>query len=184
MPSYTGLTRELGTAEDFGLNPLGVGEGVVGDHAARPAADLLGPEGPFVQPVALAPLLRAVCVIDGHANYRDRGVDPRQRPHPGYAPPGPHDDPPVDLLAKDRVGAAHVARPFRRDRRRLQAESGLTQCFGGVDDDLVSGLPSPLEREVEVAPLHLKPEHIGLEQAEGLVEQLLAGLVAVQHNHG
>ncbi len=51
-------------------------------------------------------------------------------------------------------------------------------------DHLVSSFPATLERQVEVLALDLETEHVELQQAERLTEQLLAGLVAVQHDHG
>jgi len=111
-------------------------------------------------------------------------MDAGEGPDAGDAPPSPDDDASVDLLAKDRVGAADVSGPFWRDRGRLQAESSFTKRLGRVHDHLVSSFAPPLEREVEITSLHLKPEHIVLEQANRLFQQLLASLVAVQHDHG
>src|SRR3984893_4960269 len=103
---------ELRAAEDLRLDALGVGEGVLRRDLAGPAADLLCAIGPLIEVVSLAPLLRAVCVVDRHAYYGDRGVHTSQRPDAGNAPPRAHDHPPVDLLAQDGVGAAHVAGSF------------------------------------------------------------------------
>jgi len=131
-----------------------------------------------------APLLGAVRVVHGHADHGDGSVDARERPHAWDPPAGAHDHASVDLLPQDRVGAADVARPDGSDGRRLQAESRLSQCVGGVLDHLISGLSTPLERQVEVLSLDLETEHVRLEQAERFSEELLAGLVAVEHDHG
>ena len=39
-----------------------------------------------------------------------------------------------------------------------------------------------LEREVEVLELNLEPEQVGVQDAQRLLEQLLAGFVAVQYD--
>ena len=48
---------------------------------------------------------------------------------------------------------------------------------------LVAGLAAVGEGEIEVALHHLEADHVALEQAAGLEEQLLAGLVAVQNRY-
>ena len=58
------------------------------------------------------------------------------------------------------------------------------KSLGSVVDDLVAGLPAVLEREVEVLALDLESEHVRLEEADRLAEELLAGLVPVEHDHG
>ena len=69
-----------------------------------------------------------------------------QRPHTWDAAAGADDDPAVDLLAQDGVGAAHVARAFRRDRGRLDAEAELAQGLGRIQYALVAGPPPLLQR--------------------------------------
>src|SRR6266436_6055795 len=107
-------------------------------------------------------------------------MDPRQRPHARNPPARADDHPPVDLLAQDCVGATDVARTFRRDGRRLETVSAFAQRGGGIHDDLVPGLSTPLEGEVEVAPIDLETDAVRLEQPDGLPQQLLASLVAVK----
>ena len=48
-----------------------------------------------------------------------------------------------------------------------------------VDDRVLRRAPV-LEREVEARQLELEPDHVGREDAQGLLEQLLAGLVALE----
>src|SRR6266850_3365620 len=183
-PLVDGADGELGSAEDLRLDPPGVGEGVVGDDAAGPAADLLGSERPLVESMPFTPLLRAVGIVDRHPDDRDGGVDAGQWTDAGDSPAGSDDHTAVDLLAQDRVGAAHVAGSFGRDRGGLDAEAELTERLRGVEHDLVARLAALLEREVEVALFDLQAEHVWLEKAQRLAEQLLAGLVAMEHGHG
>src|SRR5207245_10277510 len=143
--------RELGTPEDPGFDPARVVERVVGHDAARATADLLGPVGPLVEIVALAPFPGAVRVIDRHPDHGDGGVHTGERPHAWDAPPGPDDHAAVDLLAQDRVWAAHVARPLRRNRGRLDPKPELAQRRRRVEHALVAGAPTLVEREVEIA---------------------------------
>ena len=179
-PLVDGADRELGAAEDFCLDPPGVAKGVVGDDPAGPAADLLRPEGPFLEVVPLAPLPGAVGVVDRHPDHGDRRVDAGNRPHAGDAAAGAHDHPAVDLLAQDRVGAADVAGTLGGDGRGLDAKPELAERGRGVEHALVTGLPPLLQREVEVPGFDLDPQHDRVEEAERLPEQLHAGLVAVE----
>src|SRR5205814_4729836 len=143
-------------------------------------ADLLGPEGPLVEVLAFAPLARAVGVVDGHADHGDGGVDAGQRADARDAPAGAHDDPTVDLLAQNRVGAADVAGALGRDGRRFDAEAELAEALGGVEHALVASAAALLEREVVVVGLDLEAEHLAVEEAQSLAEQLFPGLVAMQ----
>jgi len=49
---------------------------------------------------------------------------------------------------------------------------------------LVARLAAVGEGEIEIALDHLEADHVALEQAAGLEEQLLAGLIPMQHDHG
>src|SRR5258708_28708001 len=179
-----GADGELGAAEPLRLDALGVVDGVLGADAAGPAADLSGPVRPLVRLMALAPLLGAIGVVGRHPDHRDRGVDAGQRPDAWDAAPGPHDQAAVDVLAQDGVRAADVAASFWRDGRRLDPEPELAQRLGGGEHDLVAGPAALLEREVEVTLLDRQPDHVRLEEAQRLEEQLLPGLVAVQDGNG
>jgi hypothetical protein len=77
-------------------------------------------------------------------------MHPGQGPYSGDAPPGPHDHTPIDLLAEDRVRAAHIAGPLGRDRGRLQPEPGLAKGFRRIEHHLVAGLAALFEGQVEV----------------------------------
>ena len=88
------------------------------------ARDLLRQVGDLVVALALAPLLGAVGVVDGHADDRDRVIDAGDRPDDARdAPPGADDHLAVDLLAQDAVGGADVVLALGRDGRGLQAEA-------------------------------------------------------------
>jgi len=53
-------------------------------------------------------------------------------------------------------------------------------CVGRVVDDSVLGSTARLERKIESAELELDSDRIGSERADGLIEQLLAGLVSFE----
>ena len=155
-------------------------ECVVGHDPAGAAADLLGAVGPLVEVVALAPLPGPVRIVDRHPDHGDRRVHAGERPYARDAATGADDDPPIDLLTQDRVGAPDVAGPFGGDGGRLDAKTEPTERFGGVEDALVAGMPALLEGEVEIPGFDLQTEHAWIQDAQRLAEQLLAGLVAVQ----
>ena len=50
----------------------------------------------------------------------------------------------------------------------------------GLVHDLVVRAPAGLEREVEARELELEADHVGREDADGLFEQLLPGLVPLE----
>jgi hypothetical protein len=78
------------------------------------------------------------------------------------------------------MAAADVAGALRRDGGGLDPVAGGLQGQGGVQDDLVTGLAPVVQGEVEVLDLHGDPGDVGGQHLEGLLEQLLAGLVAVE----
>ena len=88
----------------------------------------------------------------------------------------------ADLLAQDPVGAPDVAGGLRRHRRRLQPEPGFADRRGRLVDDAVFGRAPGLERQVEPRELELEPDHVGGEDAQRLLEQLLAGLVPFEND--
>ena len=97
-------------------------------------------------------------------------------------PAGADDHLATDLLAEDAVRGADVAAPLRRDRRRLQPEPVLADCRRGLVHNSVVGLLAPLEREVEPRELELHADHVGLEHTEAVLQELLPGLVALEHD--
>ena len=129
----------LRAAEDLGARALGLAEGELGDGVADAALDPLGAERDLVVALALAPLLRAVGVADGHAHDRDRRVDAAERRDARDAAAGADDHLAADLLAEDAVRRADVAAALRRDRRGLQAEPVLADRRGGLVHDPVVG---------------------------------------------
>ena len=62
----------------------------------------------------------------------------------------------------------------------LRPRPGVAHRGGGLDHDLVGGRSPVLQREVEALELELEPEQAGIEDAQRLLEQLLAGLVALE----
>ena len=80
--------RVLRAAEDARAGALGEPERELGDRLADPPLDPLGAERSLVIAVALAPLLRAVGVADGHPHDRDRRVNAAER-HDAGDPSGP-----------------------------------------------------------------------------------------------
>src|SRR5207253_9479180 len=89
----------LRPAEDLRAGALRVAEGVLGDRVADAPLDPLRPQRDLVVALALAPLLRAVRVPDGHAHDRDRGMDASERHDARNPAPGPDDHLAADLLA-------------------------------------------------------------------------------------
>jgi hypothetical protein len=181
-----GRHRPLRTAVDLAPHLLGRAERVLGDHAARRAGDLLRPERDLLAGalVTLPPLLGAVGVLDGHPHDGDREVHARDRRHAGDPATGADDHLPADLLAQDAVGGADVVLALGRDRGRLDAEAGLAHGARGVVDDLVAGRAPLLEREVEALQLDVDADDARVEHPERLLEQLLAGFVALQDGDG
>ena len=91
---------------------------------------------------------------------------------------------PVDLLAQDAVRRADVvARPpgvivaaFRpKPVSHMAAAASVTQALRGR-----AAVP---EREVVALELDVDAEHRRVEHPQRLLEQLLAGLVAFEHDH-
>ena len=69
-----------------------------------------------------------------------------------------------------------------RDGRRLEPQPGFANRRGGLVDDAVLRLAPRGEREVEARQLELEPDHVRGENAQRFLEQLLAGLVALEHD--
>ena len=172
--------RVLRPPEDLGPSPLGELEGELGDSAADPALDPLCPEGRFVHPFSLPPLLRAVGVADGHADDRDRRVHAAVRNDPRDSPARADDHATADLLAENPVRRADVVGPFRRDRRRLQPEPVLADRGRRLMHHLVLRRPARFEREVVPVEGEVEADDLRIEHAQRFVEQLLPGLVAFE----
>ena len=67
-------------------------------------------------------------------------------------------------------------------RRIRFGEALRDDCAGRVVNDRVPGLPAGLEREVEARERELDADHIRRENAQGLLEQFLPGLVPFEHH--
>ena len=171
----------LRPAVDLRADPLGHPERVLGHRVTGGARDLLRQVGDLVAALALAPLLGAVGVVDRHPHHGDRVVDARDGPDHARDPPAGADDHlAVDLLAEDPVRRADVVLALGRDGRRLQPEAGLAHRARRLVDDLVARLTPLLEPEVEVLELERHAEQFRVEHPHGLLEQFLAGLVALE----
>ncbi len=149
---------------------------------ADAALDALGAERGFVLVLAFAPLLRAVRVADRHAHDRDRRVDAAHRRDAGNAASRADDHLPPDLLTEDPVRRADVAGAFRGDRCSLQSQARLTHGLGRLVDDRVLRRSAIGEREVVAREVELGADDVRRNHAERFLEQLLPGLVSLQHD--
>ena len=172
----------LGPAEDFRARSLRVPERELGNGAADAALDPLGPIGDFVLALALAPFLRAVGVTHGHAHHADRVIGASDRYDTGNSPAGADDHVPADLLAQDPVRAADVVFPLRSDGGRLQSEPGVADRCGRLVNDGVLRCATVFEREVVARKLELEAQDVSREHASCFLEQLLPGLVPLEHH--
>src|SRR5439155_13760263 len=78
------------------------------------------------------------------------------------------------------IWRAVVLSPLGRDRRRLDAEPARAHRLRRLVHDPVARRPAVLQRQVEPLEVERQLQHIGVQDAQGLLEQLLAGLVALQ----
>ena len=99
------------------------------------------------------------------------------------APPGSHDHLAVDPLADQPVRAADVVRALGGDGRRLDPQAGLDHRGRGLLADAVPGGAAILEGKIEALLFNVEPDHARVEYAQGLLEQLLAGLVPFEHDY-
>ena len=58
----------------------------------------------------------------------------------------------------------------------------LANRLRGLVDDLVLARAPGLQREVEPREFEVEPGHLGSQDAEALLEQLLPGFVALEHH--
>ncbi len=100
----------------------------------------------------------------------------------GDATAGSDDHLAADLLPQDAVRRAHVAALLGRDRGGLEPQPRTANCGRGLVYDPVLGLAPVLKGEVEPGERELDPDHLRRQHAERLLEQLLTGLVALEHN--
>src|SRR5215210_2288073 len=156
----------LGPAEDLRSGPRRLLERELCDRVADPPLDPLGAERCLVVAAALAPLLRAIRVSDGHADDRDRRVDAAEGNDAWNAASGADDHAASDLFAENAVRRADVAGSLRGDRRRLQAKAALADRGGGVVDDGVLRRAPRLERQVEPRKLERESDDVGRENPQ------------------
>ena len=153
----------------------------LGDRAADRALDPLGAERGLLVALALAPFLRAVGAADRHPHDRDRGVDAAERDDPGIRRP-------VRTITVPPISSRRI----RFGEPTSSAPSGVIvaafspspppESRGCVIDDRVPRRPPRLQREVEARELQLEADHVRLEHSQRLLEQLLPGLVALEHD--
>src|SRR5439155_3518152 len=174
---------DLRLPENLGLVPVRRANGVVGNDPDRPGPDLPRPLRPLVKVVAPPPLPRAVCIVDGHPDHGNRGVDAGDRPHARNPASGADDHSAVDLLAEDGVRAADISGAFGCHGGGLDPKAELAKDLGGIEHALVARAAPLGEREVEVPGLDLDAQHARLEQPERLEEQFFAGLIPVEHSN-
>jgi hypothetical protein len=96
------------------------------------------------------------------------------------APARANDHLAADLLAQDPVRRAHVVARLGCDRGALQPEPVPPNRRRGLVHDLVPGCTAVLERQVEARQVDRDPDHVRREDPNRLLEQLLAGLVALE----
>src|SRR5438445_2815719 len=150
--------RVFRAAEDLGTRPLGLQERELGDGMADAALDPLGAERDLVVALALAPLLGAVGVSDGHADDRDRRMHAAEWRDARYPPARADDHFPADLLAEDAIRRTHVPASLGCDRRGLQPEPVLANRGRRLVHDRVVRSAPALERKVETRELELHPD--------------------------
>ncbi len=174
----------LGAAKDLRAQLRGMAKGVLGHGAAVPPGDLLGAVGDLVEPFALAPFLRAIGIAHRHTNHRDRRMDTADRPDARDAAAGAHDHRAIDPLAQDRVWAADIAPRLGCDRRGLEPKADRSHRVGGIVDYLVVSRAAVLQAQIEALERQVNAGNTWVEHAQGLLQQLLAGLVAFEHDDG
>ena len=179
-PLVHGADRVLGAAEHLGPETLGLPEGELGDGVADASLDALGAKCDLALALALTPLPGAVGVSYGHAHDRDGGVHAAERNHAGDPSARADDHLAADLLAQDPVGRADVAGRLGGNRRRLQAQPVVANCARRLEHDVVGRPAAMRERQVVARQGQLHADHVGLEDAERRLEQLLACLVSLE----
>ena len=107
-------------------------------------------------------------------------MDAADRHDPRNAPPRADDHLAADLLTEDPIWRADVVTTLWGDRCRLQPKPVRTDGGRRLVDDRVLRRAPFFEREIETRELELHPDHAGSEDAQGLLEQLLARLIALE----
>ena len=102
----------------------------------------------------------------------------------GDPPAGADDHVAADLLAEDAVRAADVACALGGHGRRFQAEPGLADRGAASCTTAFSVARRYSSERSKRGSSSSKPDHVGRENAEGLLQQLLAGLVPFEHDDG
>ena len=111
-------------------------------------------------------------------------MDPPDREDAGDPAARADDDLAADLLTEDPVRRAYVVTALGRHGRGLQAEPVRSDCPRRLVHDAVARLAPTAERQVEARERQLDPDDFRVEDAESRFQQLLAGLVAFEHDDG
>ncbi len=180
-PLVDGADRPLRAAVDLGARCVRRSGRCARRRAADPAADPLGPVGDLVVALALAPLLGPVGVADRHPADRDRVVDAGDRRHPGIRRPVRTITVPSMPSRISRFGEPTSSAPSGRDRRRLRARARppASPPPPRSQTSFAVARRFPSERSKRSSS-SVEADDLGVEHGQGGVEQLLAGLVAVE----
>ena len=81
-----------------------------------------------------------------------------------------------------RLGLPTSSAPSGVTVAALRPKRASRMAWAAAVDDLVAGLAAVLEREVVVLELEVDLGDRRVEHPQGLLEQLLAGLVALEHD--
>ncbi len=90
-------------------------------------------------------------------------------------------DPPTPSR-QDAIGASDVPRLLRGDRGRLEPQPRLTHRRCSISHHPIRSGTAILERQVEAHEFQVEAEHLWGEDPQSLLEQLLAGLIALAHD--
>ena len=90
-------------------------------------------------------------------------------------------EPPIPSR-KMRFGLPTSSAPSGVTVAAFKPEAGDTHRRGGVAHHRVRRSTSVLERQVEMLERDVEPEHLGVEHAQRLEQELLTGLVPVAHH--
>ncbi len=125
-------------------------------------------------------------VHDAAAAIREHGLGLKAAT---VTPEGRGDVGSPNRILREEIGGKVIVRtgrripgvaPLGRDRGGLHSESVLANRGGRLEHHAVVGGASGLEREVEARDVELDSDHLGLEDAEALLEELLSRLVALE----
>ena len=109
-------------------------------------------------------------------------MHPADGKHAGDPPAGAHDHLAADVLAEDAVRRADIVAPFRGHRGGLEPETVVCDRARCLVHDAVRRRSAVPEGEIEARQRQLEADDVGLQDAEGCLEKLLARLIPLE-NH-